>query len=237
MNIASLDLDAPVAVIGDIHGESRLLDALLRQLPANTTLVVTGDVCDRGPDTDGVLQRLIEREAVGVLGNHDLWFRDWALGRGFDAYALSPGMGGAATVRSYGVPVGTPADIAAAWEAVPRAHAAWLSERSVVLDLRVDGAAFWITHAGVPLSVPLPPGIGVEGVVPFLAEERPATLMWPKTPISMMLPLDRPVVMGHQPLAAPLDLGHVIALDTGCGRGGALSAMVLPERRFLSVGP
>lgn len=235
VSIPVLELDGPVAVVGDIHGESSLLDALLRRLPAEATLLVTGDVCDRGPDTRGVMQRLVDRSALGVLGNHDLWFRDWALGRGFDAYALSYGMGGAATVASYGVRQADPARIAAAFGAVPREHAEWLSERSVALDLRVGGQRYWLTHAGVPLSVPLPAGMKIAEVVPWLAAERPSSLLWPKTPIDMMLPLDRPVIMGHQPQGSPLDLGYVIALDTGCGRGGPLSALLLPERRFVSV--
>lgn len=43
--------------------------------------------------------------------------------------------------------------------------------------------------------------------------------------------------MGHFVLDALVGLGHVIALDTGCGVrvGGRLSAVLLPERRFVSV--
>jgi serine/threonine protein phosphatase 1 len=48
----------------------------------------------------------------------------------------------------------------------------------------------------------------------------------------------RTVVMGHLPLRRPLDTGTVIALDTGCGKvsGGSLTAVILPDRRFISVG-
>lgn len=54
---------------------------------------------------------------------------------------------------------------------------------------------------------------------------------------------DRPaggatVLMGHVPSDEARDLGHLIALDTGAGlwpTRGRLSALVLPERRVVTV--
>ena len=46
------------------------------------------------------------------------------------------------------------------------------------------------------------------------------------------------VLMGHVPLREAQDLGHLVALDTGAGlwpARGRLSALVLPERRVVSV--
>lgn len=99
-HVRAVDLPGPVAVIGDIHGRRDLLDALLARL-GDMPIICVGDVCDRGPDTRGVLDRLIERRALGVFGNHDLWLAAWASGEGFDRLAL--GIGGAATLASYGV--------------------------------------------------------------------------------------------------------------------------------------
>ncbi|MBK7402694.1 MAG: metallophosphoesterase [Myxococcales bacterium] len=50
----------PIAVVGDLHGQLDLLDKLLLEL-GDRPLVVVGDVIDRGPDTRGVVARLIER--------------------------------------------------------------------------------------------------------------------------------------------------------------------------------
>jgi serine/threonine protein phosphatase 1 len=64
--------------IGDIHGCLRALDSLLEQVkPSRDDLVVTlGDYVDRGPDSKGVLDRLIDLRArtqlVSLRGNHDL---------------------------------------------------------------------------------------------------------------------------------------------------------------------
>ena len=66
-----------VYLIGDIQGCSEPLERLLRKLdfsPSRDTLFVLGDLVNRGPDSAGVLRRLM---ALGnsvqcVLGNHDL---------------------------------------------------------------------------------------------------------------------------------------------------------------------
>ena len=63
--------------IGDIHGCSAALDALLdaiRPRPEDT-IVTLGDYINRGPDTRGVLDRLIDLgrrcRLVPLLGNHE----------------------------------------------------------------------------------------------------------------------------------------------------------------------
>lgn len=75
-------LDAqPLAVIGDIHGEIQALDALLDQLrqrpeTRDRLMVFIGDLCDRGPDSVGVIRRvrgLVDQgRALAILGNHEI---------------------------------------------------------------------------------------------------------------------------------------------------------------------
>ena len=76
--------DGPLDVIGDIHGELGALHTLLERLGYDADgkhaegrrLVFTGDLCDRGPDSPGVIELvrgLVERgRAQCVLGNHEL---------------------------------------------------------------------------------------------------------------------------------------------------------------------
>ena len=73
--------DQPLAVIGDIHGEIEALDALLAHLhhhphTRDRLLVFIGDLCDRGPDSVGVIHRvqtLIDQgRAIAILGNHEI---------------------------------------------------------------------------------------------------------------------------------------------------------------------
>ncbi|WP_368648229.1 metallophosphoesterase [Castellaniella ginsengisoli] len=73
--------EQPLTVIGDIHGESQALDALLDHLQKNPEtrdrlMVFIGDLCDRGPDSVGVIRRvreLVEQgRALAILGNHEI---------------------------------------------------------------------------------------------------------------------------------------------------------------------
>lgn len=76
--------DGPLDVVGDVHGELDALHALLEQLgydadgqhPDGRCLVFVGDLCDRGPDSPGVIalvRRLVESgRALATLGNHEI---------------------------------------------------------------------------------------------------------------------------------------------------------------------
>ena len=76
--------DAPLDIVGDIHGEIDALNRLLNVLgydaqgyhPEQRKLIFVGDLCDRGVDSFAVIQyvkTLIEYgNAQCVLGNHEL---------------------------------------------------------------------------------------------------------------------------------------------------------------------
>ncbi|WP_417277277.1 metallophosphoesterase [Castellaniella sp.] len=73
--------EQPLAIIGDIHGEIEALDALLKHLKHHPVfkhrlLVFIGDLCDRGPDSVTVIQRVQslvdEGRALMILGNHEI---------------------------------------------------------------------------------------------------------------------------------------------------------------------
>ena len=60
-----------VAVLSDIHSNLVALDAVLAHAGAVDAVWHLGDVVGYGPEPNGVVARLSERSAVGVLGNHD----------------------------------------------------------------------------------------------------------------------------------------------------------------------
>jgi serine/threonine protein phosphatase 1 len=94
-----------VIAIGDIHGCSLALDALIDAIePRPEDIIVTlGDYINRGADTKGVIEGLIDLarhcRLVPILGNHDQMLLEARSG-------LHPttwlGMGGIATLDSYG---------------------------------------------------------------------------------------------------------------------------------------
>lgn len=76
--------DNPLDIIGDIHGELTALVALLGHLGydasgrhrADRKLVFVGDLCDRGPDSQGVIELarhlMAQGNAYTILGNHEI---------------------------------------------------------------------------------------------------------------------------------------------------------------------
>ena len=113
--------------IGDIHGVSAALDALMelvRPTP-DDVLVFLGDYVDRGPDSKGVLDRLLAwsqtLQLVCLRGNHELLMLDARSGR--DELRMWLSVGGMQSLASYGV--GGRASL----EDVPEEHWNFLEER------------------------------------------------------------------------------------------------------------
>jgi len=77
-------LPGPLDIVGDVHGELPALLALLNRLgyqpdgshPDQRSLIFVGDLCDRGPDSPGVIRYVAGLVTAGraqcVLGNHEL---------------------------------------------------------------------------------------------------------------------------------------------------------------------
>ncbi len=77
-------LPGPLDIVGDVHGELEALQSLLNRLgyrqdgshPDQRRLVFVGDLCDRGPDSPGVIRLVASLVAAGraqcLLGNHEL---------------------------------------------------------------------------------------------------------------------------------------------------------------------
>ena len=73
----------PTYAIGDIHGNldelNNLLELVLPRLKPQDTLVFLGDYIDRGPDSKGCIERIVQLKArahctvVTLLGNHEQW--------------------------------------------------------------------------------------------------------------------------------------------------------------------
>lgn len=244
--VVRIEVAGPVAVIGDVHGRLDMLDLLLERLNALTPgipIFFVGDLVDRGPDSRGVVQRMIDIGARGVRGNHEEWFAAWA-------HALAPGaaavpMFGEPTLTSYGVPAGELPSAAAGLQHVPEEHREFIRALPIVIDLQLETERFWLVHAGIPAGDRLHDAFDAPAVrptdpaalVPWLARHRRDSLLWVKTLPEDMPVVDAPVVFGHLSFPEPVDLGHAIGIDTGAGRWpkGALTAVVLPERRFVSA--
>ena len=219
--------------IGDIHGElSRLKDLHAQVLDyarvafprARLQFIHLGDLVDRGPDSCGVINYLMELETVlqprpvTLRGNHEqmmidafeagdrqsIEWRQWAMN------------GGNATMDSY----------AFAPPSVREAHVAWLKRLPTFHEASEAGLVF--VHAGIDPE--LYPDCG------------DAVRMWTRRreffdPRQWTAPALRRkrVVHGHTPTSDSMpdsvENGRRLNIDTGAVYGGRLTAACIQARK------
>jgi serine/threonine protein phosphatase 1 len=199
--------------IGDIHGCSLALEALLAAIgPRPEDVIVTlGDYINRGPDSRGVLDRLIALEGrctlIPILGNHDQTLLGALNGERRGLSNLLD-MGGRATLASYGAGRITEADLAR----IPPEHVAFL--RSCRDFHETETHIF--AHAQYDPNLPMD-------------EQSSLWLRWESLRDGIPDPHDsgKRVIVGHssQKSGEILDLGHVVCIDTFCYGGGWLTAL------------
>jgi serine/threonine protein phosphatase 1 len=194
--------------IGDIHGCSTALGALLEAVrPRPEDVIVTlGDYLNRGPDSRGVLDRLIDLtrrcRLVPLLGNHDQMLLDVRSGK-YPIYWLLD-MGGTATLDSYG----PSRDL----DLIPDAHFGFLESCRDFYE--TDTHIF--VHANYFPDIPM-------------VEQHVGMLRWES--LRAMTPgsheSGKTVIVGHtsQKNGEILDIGHLKCIDTYCCGGGWLTAL------------
>ena len=222
-------------VIGDIHGCAGELARLLARIAPGPEdrIVALGDLFHRGPDACGVMEQLVERRALFLLGNHE----EVVLRRA----GLAPREpdGSDRPARRDEFPPLRPEDLRGDGGRPLVAEQGRLAEilrflqghSGYVLDHeRIEGAgptpdgrAWLVVHAG------LHPERGPAG-------SRPRDLVYPLRVKRRGKPFwyevwEGPdlVLFGHMPAPAPRRLHHegrlvALGLDTGCVYGGRLTA-------------
>lgn len=225
-----------IYAIGDVHGCNSLLDALLTLIRADAAdaksrLIFLGDYVDRGPDSKGVIDRLVALKAVTpdavfLKGNHEQAMLDFLDRPDLNEEWLH--WGGDKTMESYGVsdiwtrhPEALAEDLATR---LPTAHREFLNS----LELWRVFRDYAFVHAGFRPGVALP-------------DQKLEDCLWIRGEFHDAETDKRPrevVVHGHHPVKKPLDAGWRIDVDTGAVWSDALTAVVLERttRRFLSTG-
>lgn len=214
-----------ILAIPDIHGYRSELDRVLAIADAQcgqaAKIVFLGDLTDRGPDSRGVIDRLIEGIGAGrdwsvVRGNHDQMFLDFLRKPGPGARWMNENIGGTETLISYGAGEAlADRDWEAAAACVPRAHRDFLESLPYCHE---TGDQFFV-HAGIRPGVPLD-------------SQDPETMMW----IRQEFHSDRRdhgklIVHGHTPIEQPAHYGNRINLDAGAGFGRPLCVAEIEGRK------
>ena len=220
--------DLRVYAIGDVHGCADRLAALHRLVAADararpaaghTVLIHLGDYVDRGPDSAGVLDLLLSpppvpgAEMVNLIGNHEVMMLDAADPLSHPgAWEFWLDNGGAETLGSYGCDTGHPEPFAL----VPAQHMDLLRS----CPLHWSAGDYLFVHAGIRPEVPLD-------------RQDPFDLIWIREPfLSFDGDLPMVVVHGHSPAATPAIRQNRLGIDTGACFGGALTCLVLEDRRM-----
>ncbi len=225
-----------IYAVGDIHGQIEMLMAAHDRIEADraregatdASVVFIGDYNDRGPDTKGVLDWLIEGIGQGapfipIAGNHDrmmLGFLDpeFELDPRTGQFDwLAENLGGRTTIESYGVEIkpwhNRAAIQEAAIEAVPQNHLDFL--KSLPLSHEAKGLLF--VHAGIDPERPLD-------------DQRDEDLFWIRQPfLESTKDHGLLVIHGHTPVRQIEHAGNRVNIDTGAGYGRPLSAVVIEE--------
>ena len=192
--------------IADIHGCSDALESVLRAIDPkpDDTIICLGDYVDRGMDSKGVLDILIELSGrcrlIPILGNHDELMLKAR--RSKSAFREWMDIGGITTLDSYGS--------SGQMSLVPKEHFKFLKS---CVDFFETETHFFV-HGNYDSALPLD-------------QQNEQVLRW----LSLRAHVPGPhvsgkiAVLGHTPYEEVLDLGHLICLDTGCAFGWKLTAM------------
>jgi serine/threonine protein phosphatase 1 len=207
--------------IGDIHGCADRLEALIARLEIDAQqdrLIFIGDYIDRGPDSKGVIDRILGlKETIGnvicLLGNHEQMFINYYLHDRDRELFL--GNGGFSTLASYGFQrSGRDRPFR-----MPEPHLRFYQS----LLPFYEAADHIFVHAGLRPGVPLP-------------EQDLDDLLWSRFEfIRSPCNFGKRVVFGHTPFSVPLVEPNKIGIDTGAVYGGSLTCLELPGMIFHQV--
>lgn len=225
-----------VYAFGDIHGRADLLremftvvDADLVRNPVRRAIhVFLGDYVDRGPDSAGTLDLLIERgrrhETICLKGNHEVFMLEVLL----DPSKLGDWskFGGLPTLMAYGIQPSFNPDsaeqvalIEALRKRLPDAHRRFLEG---LLPSYVCGDFFFV-HAGVRPGIPL-------------NEQTEADMLWIRDEfLDSEENFGKFIVHGHTPVREPDIRPNRINIDTGAYATGNLTLLTIQEDSMLPL--
>ena len=211
-------MNGRLIAIGDIHGCHLEFAELLARLAPNRDdrLILLGDLVNRGPDSNKVLDLAREHRASALLGNHELRFLKYH--RSGDKKFLKDG------------------DLAT----VSRLRAEdWTFLEAMPLTIVEPALNTVFVHGGFLPAEPWQrqPAEVVTRIQVVDRDGRAAKRAdAPGAPLWADLWSGPPfVVYGHTPRPEIYKLKWSAGIDTACVYGGHLTAYILPEKRFLQV--
>lgn len=211
-------MNGRIIAIGDIHGchqeFAELLDRL--SLTKTDTLILLGDLVNRGPDSNKVIDLARQNNALSLLGNHELRLLNYR--KSGDTKILKEG------------------DLATAERLRPED---WTYLEGMALTYNIEELNTVFVHGGFLPNDPWQkqPATVVTRIQVIDRDGKPRKRaecedcpawadLWSGPPF---------VVYGHTPRPEIYKLKWSVGIDTACAMGGYLTAYILPEKRFVQV--
>ncbi|BBM82409.1 metallophosphoesterase family protein [Candidatus Uabimicrobium amorphum] len=240
-------------VIGDIHGYanllSQLVDLITPKIQKQDTIVFLGDYIDRGPDSRGVVDIILQlrkhHNVICLKGNHEQWMlqalekskNSWVTGMdGFsmmESYSRDFADNFRQAFRNLGVKIFTQPQVNEEHyryffhEIMPSEHLDFFMS----LQNYYENKYCICVHAGLNAELPL-------------EEQQEQDLLW-SLPANFLQTWQgkKTLVMGHQGTHSvdesmwgkPIVTPKVVLLDTSCYETGVLSAIRFPDRKIFQA--
>ncbi len=183
-------------------------------------LVFLGDLIDRGPDSSGVVDRLLSLSMLGdrsrfLLGNHEEVFLKAIFDDEIDSLRFFCRIGGRETILSYGIDESSynAMDYAelkiALRAAVPKSHLRFLNQFEDMIEV----GDYLFVHAGIRPGIPL-------------GAQRVNDLRWIREPFLEHRAFHgRLIIHGHTITPDVDERPNRVGIDTGAYASGKLSAL------------
>jgi serine/threonine protein phosphatase 1 len=194
-----------MVIFTDPHGCRQTFKALLKKVRRSypdDPICVAGDAMDRGPDTPGLIQDIIDGGYDYVNGNHDYMMMNYT-GKGYnDIWRPN---GGDKALKQYGKR-----------EKLLLDHQMWLKEQPYIREypqlVNAQGRYLIVTHSGI--SHPAIPSLIHGGPTSMDYYRAIDEIIWNRsTPVDLGYAFN---VFGHTPTPEPIVTDYYANIDTGC---------------------
>ena len=177
--------------------------------PEKDRLVFLGDYIDRGVDSKGVVDYILNLKNLSsnvtcLLGNHEQCFMNYLHRQDIAPFLMN---GGEKTLESYSIDDG---------DRIPDEHYHFFEN----LETMVELDEFYLVHAGFR------PGVKLES-------QSLQDMLWIREPfIYSEYDFGKIVVFGHTSFSDPLLMDNKIGIDTGAVFGNKLTCLKIPDMEF-----
>ena len=208
-----------IYAIGDIHGSLQALQSIFTQerIKKNDTIVFLGDYVDRGPNSKGVLDWLIENKKIYnfkfILGNHDIMMSNAKNSK--EQFTQWLYLGGSQTLDSYGIK-----DYSNWADKINNAHWNFIDSCKPYCEI----GNFIFVHAGLQVGLKL-------------RRQDSYDLFWKKYEIPECYSSKKTVICGHtsRKNGEIADFGHTICIDTFAYGGKWLTCLNVKTKEYIKA--